>query len=252
MREKLKVLVVDDDAKMVRTLCDILRLQDMEVVAAYSGEEALAKAAEESPECVLMDIRMPGIDGLEALGVLRQKMPSLPVILMSAHATINDAEAARAIGAYTLLIKPIDIPLLLKFFALLQKGESVLVVDQDSASTNTLKGILERNGYQVVTESDPAKIFEQMEREYRLVVLLNIQSGAEDEQQLVRRIRSEYPAKPVVSIGLYGKALLDNSGDQNSMEPGQRLQKTFEADALVKSVAVISKNKLINLLNSKK
>ena len=65
MKEKLRILVVDDDRRMVRTICDILKVKGYEPIEAYSGEEAVVKAKEESPDCVLMDLKMPGIKSRE-------------------------------------------------------------------------------------------------------------------------------------------------------------------------------------------
>jgi two-component system response regulator HydG len=70
MSEMPKVLVVDDDRRMVRTICDILKLKGYEVESAYSGEEAVGKVKLGGLDCVLMDIKMPGVDGVESLKML--------------------------------------------------------------------------------------------------------------------------------------------------------------------------------------
>jgi two-component system, NtrC family, response regulator HydG len=106
MKEQIKVLVVDDDQSMVKTICDILRIGDFGVEPAFSGEEALEKVKGESPDCVLMDIRMPGINGVEALRIIKEFLPDLPVVLMSAYATDEQAEEAKKQGAFALLSKP--------------------------------------------------------------------------------------------------------------------------------------------------
>jgi CheY-like chemotaxis protein len=78
MSDQLQVLVVDDDRGMVKTISDILRIKGYEAVPAYSGEEAVEKVKGESPECVLMDIKMPGIDGVGALKLIRDAAPIFP------------------------------------------------------------------------------------------------------------------------------------------------------------------------------
>src|SRR5919197_5697337 len=89
MSDRLKVLVVDDDRMMVKTICDILTIKGYEPVAAYCGEEAVEKVKAGRPACVLMDLKIPGIDGVEALRVIREIDAELPVVLMSAYATVN-------------------------------------------------------------------------------------------------------------------------------------------------------------------
>lgn len=72
----MKILVVDDDRRIVKTTCDILKIKGYEAIAAYSGEEGLAKVRSDPPDCVLMDIKMPGINGVEAISRCRQSFPS--------------------------------------------------------------------------------------------------------------------------------------------------------------------------------
>ncbi len=103
MGRNIQVMVVDDDRRMVKTICDILKIQGYEVVEAYSGEEAIEKMRSDISDCVLMDIRMEGIDGIETLKRLKEVYPALPVILMSGYANDEQAEQAKSLGAYTVL-----------------------------------------------------------------------------------------------------------------------------------------------------
>ena len=101
MKEKLQVLVVDDDRRMVKTICDILKVKGYESIEAYSGEEAVAKVTEKAPDCILMDIKMQGINGVEALALINTVSPGLPVVLMSAYASPEQMAEAKKQGAYT-------------------------------------------------------------------------------------------------------------------------------------------------------
>lgn len=131
MDEKLKVLVVDDDQRMVKTISDILRIKGYEVEQAYCGEEAVEMVKSGAPRCVLMDVKMPGINGVAALKMMKCLAPDLPVLLMSAYATGEQAEEAIRLGALTILTKPVDIQLLLSFLSTPRKDESVPIVDDD-------------------------------------------------------------------------------------------------------------------------
>ena len=111
-----RVLVVDDDREMVRTLCDVLRLRGWQPEQAHSGEEALELSSAEEFALVLMDIKMPGIDGVMACQEMKRRSPDLRVVLMTAH-TADDAMAkAEREGAWRVVRKPLDLPAL---FALL-------------------------------------------------------------------------------------------------------------------------------------
>ena len=87
MGKTVKVLVVDDDRRMVKTICDILKAKGFAAAPAFTGEEAVEMIRTEKPDCVLMDVKMPGIDGVEALRMMKEILPDLPVVLMSAYTT---------------------------------------------------------------------------------------------------------------------------------------------------------------------
>lgn len=108
-----KILVVDDDPGMVRTLCDILRARGWDPVGMHSGEEAVQAVCENGYPVVLMDIIMPGIDGVTALKAMKKCQPAAKVVLMTAHtAEERIADAVRA-GAAKVMTKPIDMGSLL-------------------------------------------------------------------------------------------------------------------------------------------
>lgn len=111
------ILVVDDDRAMVRTLCDILRLRGWTAAAAHSGEEAVAAMRQAPCLWVLIDLKMPGMDGIEASKTIRDASPGARVILMSAHSTDKDLDRARSSGVIRFLPKPIDLPSLFEMLA---------------------------------------------------------------------------------------------------------------------------------------
>jgi len=100
---KIRVLVVDDDVKILRFLSSSLRLAGYEVVTTTSGEEALQLVKSENPNIVILDILMSPVDGFEVLERLRATS-KLPVISISAHA--SSAEKALSLGANIFLSKP--------------------------------------------------------------------------------------------------------------------------------------------------
>ena len=153
----MKILVVDDDLRIVKTTCDILRIKGHDAIAAHSGEEGVEKVGKDRPDCVLMDIKMPGISGVEAMKRMREIAPSLPIVLVSAYATDELMAEAKEAGAYAVLSKPLNFPMILSFLSLLRKEESILVVDDDPNFCKTLKDILTLRGFRVSTESEPRK-----------------------------------------------------------------------------------------------
>ncbi|MBI5408395.1 MAG: sigma-54-dependent Fis family transcriptional regulator [Nitrospirae bacterium] len=103
-----KILVVDDEAGILHSFKKILGRHDYEVVTASSGEEAFEKAGVEHPSLIIMDVNMPGMDGLETLRRLKASHPAVTVIIMTAFSTSEKAITAMKHGAYDFITKPVD------------------------------------------------------------------------------------------------------------------------------------------------
>ncbi|MCW7754000.1 response regulator [Desulfobotulus sp. H1] len=110
---KRKVLLVDDETGFVETLSKRLEKRDFRLDAAFSGSEALAKLAENSwVDVVILDVKMPGMDGIETLARIKQTYPLVEVIMLTGHATVESAIDGMKQGAFDYLMKPCDIDVL--------------------------------------------------------------------------------------------------------------------------------------------
>ncbi|MBI5050066.1 MAG: sigma-54-dependent Fis family transcriptional regulator [Nitrospirae bacterium] len=103
-----KILVVDDEKGVCYSFKRILGRHGYDVITAFDGEEAVEKAGEENPDLVIMDVSMPGSDGLETLKRLKTLHPALAVIMMTAYSTSEKAITAMKYGAYDYFTKPVD------------------------------------------------------------------------------------------------------------------------------------------------
>lgn len=111
--KKPVILLVDDDASLRTLIALRLEANGFEVVAADSGEAALAHLSHSRPDAVLTDIQMPGMDGMALFRAIHARDPALPVIVLTAHGTIPDAVAATQQGLFGYLTKPYDAPTLI-------------------------------------------------------------------------------------------------------------------------------------------
>ncbi len=107
-----KLLIVDDERQFVRTLSERLRLREIGSVIAYDGETALDMIKEEEPEVMILDLKMPGIDGLEVLKRVKQTNPHIEVIILTGHGSEADKELCMKLGAFAYLEKPVDVSVL--------------------------------------------------------------------------------------------------------------------------------------------
>ncbi len=103
------VLVIDDEQNLVKSIKRLLRRYGVDCLAAYSGEEAINALEEQAPvDAVFLDIKMPGMDGIRVLEVITKKWPDIPVIMMTAYATVEMAVDAMKKGAMDFISKPFD------------------------------------------------------------------------------------------------------------------------------------------------
>jgi two-component system, NtrC family, response regulator HydG len=202
MEPKLRILIVDDDLRMTRTLSDILFLAGHTAVEASSGPEALAKIRAQAFDCVLTDVRMPGMDGVEFHRQLHQSQPGLPVILMTAYAADEIIRQGLDEGVVGVFDKPLDITHLLGFFASLARNRIIAIVDDDPNFCRTLGDILLQRGFSVAQITDPHTDVESMGSQSQVILLdmkLNNISGLE----ILKGIRARYPALPVLLVTGY-------------------------------------------------
>lgn len=109
-----KVLLVDDETEFVQTLSERLQMRDLDTAVVYNGEEALSYMNQEEPEVMILDLRMPGIDGVEVLRRVKKKHPDVEVIILTGHGTEKDEALTRELGAFAYLEKPVEIDKLAK------------------------------------------------------------------------------------------------------------------------------------------
>ena len=112
----IRILLVEDDDMLQDILAERLELRDFDVVLAGNGQEGIEKARTENPAIILMDMRLPVLDGWEATRQLKSdpETQHIPIIALTAHALIGDKEDSLAAGCDGYLPKPVDFPRLLE------------------------------------------------------------------------------------------------------------------------------------------
>ena len=126
-KPKYRILVVDDDKNIGKMIeINLRKTKEYEVRTAISGEACLKLVQEESPDLILLDIQMPGIDGIETLKRVRDMEPRVQVVMMSAHGTIEKAVQSMKLGAYDFIEKPVP-------------GNRLLVTVQNALMNGSLK-----------------------------------------------------------------------------------------------------------------
>lgn len=142
------MLVVDDNEELAENLAEILELDGLEAATAGSAEEALDVLAKNDFGLVLTDVRMPGMDGVTLLRLVRERWPGLPVIVMTAYTREVDLERARAHGALQVLKKPVEpgavVGLITRVLG--ESGHVLVLEDNDDLRVGFAEALLEADG----------------------------------------------------------------------------------------------------------
>jgi DNA-binding NtrC family response regulator len=111
MKEKLEanVLLVDDEEQFLDALSQRLETRGLKVDAVTSGEDAIKKVENHNFDAIIVDLAMPGIDGIETLRQIKEKRPDLEIIMLTGHATVKSGIEAMKLGAEDFLEKPVDL-----------------------------------------------------------------------------------------------------------------------------------------------
>jgi len=105
---KPKVLVIDDEEDFLETIVKRLLLRGLDVIGVDSGKEALKVLQEQSFDVVILDVRMPGMDGIETLREIKKRTPLTEVIMLTGHGSVESGIQGMQLGAFDYVIKPAD------------------------------------------------------------------------------------------------------------------------------------------------
>jgi two-component system nitrogen regulation response regulator NtrX len=190
---KPRILVIDDEAAIRDSLRMILEYEDYEFVGAGSGPDGIAQVKRDPPDMVVLDIKMPGTNGLETLAEIRKVDESLPVAMISGHGTITDAMQATRLGAFDFIEKPFT-------------SERVLVTVQKGLELRSLR-----------KENRELKL--AMEARYEIV------GGSPSLRRVLEAVQRAAPTNATVLLlgeSGVGKELVARTIHRNSPRAGQR------------------------------
>lgn len=139
-----KVLLVDDEQDFLNTLSERMSARGMDITTAASPQEALSQVADGNFDVIVLDLMMPGMDGIETMKAIKQKNPEVQVILLSGHATLEKGVEAMKLGAVDFLEKPADIDALT---AKIKKAQAKKMVIVEKQIEEKIKKIINAKGW---------------------------------------------------------------------------------------------------------
>ena len=138
------VLLIDDEEQFLEVLGERLETRGLKVNTVTSGEDALTLIDDENYDAIILDLAMPGIDGIETLKLLKEKNPDLEIIMLTGHATVQKGIEAMKLGAEDFLEKPVDLSVLLERISE-AKNKRILILEKKSQ--DAIKKIIKSKGW---------------------------------------------------------------------------------------------------------
>jgi len=202
----IKVLVVDDNKEFCRNVKDILELKDYAVATAYDGLKALELVKGNCFDIVLMDVKMPVMDGVETFKKIKEIAPKTLVIMVTAYAVEDLIREALREGAFGSLRKPLDFD---RLFELMEQGISdgalILVVDDDQSLCSNMENILTDKGYRVTVAYDGDTAIKKAWENNFDIVLIDMKLPPVNGLETYLAIRDIRPNTVVIIITGYPK-----------------------------------------------
>ena len=204
MNDKKRILTVDDNREFCDNLLDILEMNEFEVECAYNGHEALEMAERNTYDIVLMDVKMPKINGVETFKMFKEISPGIPVIMMTAFAVEDMIKDALKEGAFGILRKPLDFERLFSLIDLSQtNGALIMIVDDDREFCNNLYDILSEKGYRVNTAEDGETAIQNAKEQKFDIIILDLKLPTLSGFETYKVIREYRPEVVVIAITGY-------------------------------------------------
>ena len=218
---KAKILLVDDNEDFLDSTKDVLEIEGYQVITATNGEDAVVLAGSRQFDIVLMDVKMPGINGVESFVKMKAQNPDVQVILFTAYTLDDLIFQAQAEGILAILPKPLDMHKLLKTIsAVLEKnsGGCILLADDDPAFCSSLSDVLQAAGYKVTATCDGDQVIRIAASNCIDILLLDMKFPPHDGLAIYRQIKRIKPEIITIIVTGFAKemnAQINQALDEN-------------------------------------
>jgi two-component system response regulator HydG len=205
---KTNVLVVDDLKSIRLTLGGILEDEGYNVVLAEDGYKAIEAAKRTPFDLVFMDIKMPGINGVQTFREIKKINPEAVVVMMTAYSVEDLIREALEEGAYAVVYKPFDIEKIVSIIESALQKTLILVVDDSFTDRETLKNILEERGYSVVTASSGGEALARLREKRFDIIFLDVKLPDIDGVDFFEQVKTIDPEVAVIMMTGYSETEL--------------------------------------------
>jgi len=239
---KTSVLVVDDLRSIRLTLGGILEDEGHNVVTVEDGYQAIEAVKKAYFDAIFMDIKMPGINGVQTFREVKKIAPASAVIMMTAYSVEDLVKEALEEGAYAIIYKPFDIDKVISLIEkLLRQKILILIVDEQFADREKLKTILEDKGYRVTTAKDGTEAIKKVREKHYDIIFLEVKLPDMNCAQTFEQVKEIDPGATVIMMSGYTEEELVKKAVSAGVYTC--LQKPFDMEKVMALVADIARGR---------
>ena len=198
------ILLVDDDIDICRNISDILVELDYEVDMATSAEQALELVGRRPYDLALLDLKMPGMNGLVLYREIKRRNAGAMAVLVTGHADRGHGRGGVSEGIFEVLSKPVQLPRLFDVVNEALERPVIMIVDDDRELCASLSDVLREQGYRVFLAHDGQDAQEHLESREFQVVLIDMKLPRSDGTEVYRRVRASNPEARTIMITGHG------------------------------------------------
>lgn len=234
----VRVFIVDDDLDFGESLAIVLEGQGCEVTTASSGEEAVKVFKEEDFDIAFMDVRLPGINGVESFLEIRKFKPEARVVMMTGYSVQDMLKQAVDNGAWGILNKPLDVQRVLQFVEKVRNG-GILIADDDPDFVASLKDVFEEEGWKVHTCANGEQALHFIRENGASALILDLRMPVLDGLETYSRLKAEGFTVPTIIVTAYADQEPEAMEELNRLAVTGILRKPFEPSKIVEALRKI-------------
>lgn len=235
----LKILVVDDDEEFAEALTHVLELNGHTVETAVSGEEAVRKFRDDDFDITFLDVKLPGMNGLECFMQIRRVKPTARVIMMTGFSVPHLLDRAVENGAWAVLRKPLDIPKMLSMLEAIQPNGVILIADDDPAFVEVIENVLQDNDYTVLVARDGREAVERIRARGVDVLILDLRLPVMNGLEVYLQLKREGRVIPTMIVTGYATEDGEALDKLRDLSVSGILVKPFDPETTLEQIATL-------------
>jgi len=239
--KNVSVLIVDDNKDFTEGMEMVLEANGIEAEIAHSGEEALTKCKERSFDLTLMDVKMPGKNGVETFFEMRKNDPDARIMMMTGYGTSELLDEALGKGAWGVLRKPFDMQEVLNVIKSIKAG-GICIADDDPVFLKTLAIILKEQGYTICTAQNGKEAIDCVKEFAPDFLILDLRMPILDGLRTYLELKKQGHNIPTIIITAYADQEIEAIEELRTLSVDRVLRKPFDPREIIKMIKNFSNN----------